>query len=46
MVNEWMATIANKLYIQTEGHQFRSQSSSGNAVQLKDLSRYDIYCII
>ena len=42
MVNEWKATIADKLYTQTEGHQFRSQSHFGNAVQLKDRSRYGI----
>ena len=35
-----MATIANKIYMQTEGD--TSQSYKANAVQLKDHSRYDI----
>ena len=42
LLNEWMATIANKFFMQTEGRGFRSQSYNANAVQLKDHSRYDI----
>ena len=37
-----MVTNANKIYMHTEGHAFRSQSYTANAVQLKDHSRYDI----
>ena len=40
-----MATIANKIYMQTEGDAFRLQSYKANAVQLKDHSRYDILVI-
>ena len=42
ILNEWMATIANKNYMQTEERAFRSQSYTANAVKLKDHSRYDI----
>ena len=37
-----MATIAIKIYMQTEEHVFRSQSYTGNAVQLEDHSRSGI----
>ena len=37
-----MATIANKVSMQTVGRAFRSQSYNTNAVQLKEHSRYDI----
>ena len=42
ILNEWMATITNKIYMQTEGRAFRSQSSTANTVLLNDHSTYDI----
>ena len=42
ILNEWMATIANTIYMQTEGCAFRSQLYTANTVQLKDHSRHDI----
>ena len=41
-INGWVVTIAYKIYMQTKGCGFRSQSYTANAVQLKDHSRYDI----
>ena len=42
ILNEWMATIANKNYTQTEERAFRAQPYTADAVKLKDHSRYDI----
>ena len=42
ILNEWMATIANKIYMQNKGRVFKSNSSTANAMQLKDHSRYDV----